>query len=319
MVIGTRTGSKPGGLLAPRHMTLTRREAIAGYIFLLPWIVGFVWFTLGPFVWSFFLSLTDYSGAGAPHFIGLGNYKAMLFNDPLFPKSLRVTAVYSALAVPLGLVLALGLALLLNQRIRGLNIWRTLYYLPSLVTAAAVALLWQYMFNEQFGLINSVLTGAHLPSVPWLDSEFWIIPALVLASLWGFGNAMLIFLGGLQGIPQELYEAAAIDGASAWRKFWHITLPMLSPTIFYNLIFGIIGSFQVFTLVFLLTGGVGTSVGGPNYASYVYALYIYQTAFAYGRLGYAAALGWALFALILVLTLIVFRSARFWVFYAGER
>src|SRR5262249_1578515 len=157
----------------------------------------------------------------------------------------------------------------------------------------AVALLWQYMFNEQFGLINAVLTALHLPSVPWLTDEFWIMPALIIASLWGIGGGMLIYLGGLQSIPTELYEAAGIDGAATWRKFWHVTIPLLSPTIFYNLIFGIIGSFQVFTLVFLLTGGVGSgSVGGPNYASYVYSIYIYQTAFQFGRLGYSAGLGW---------------------------
>ena len=168
---------------------------------------------------------------------------------------------------------------------------------------------------------NAMLNLVHLPSVPWLSSEFWVIPSLVIASLWGVGGGMLIFLGGLQGIPTELYEAAMIDGAGAWRKFRHVTIPMLSPTIFYNLIFGIIGSFQVFVLVFLLTGGAasGGNPGGPNYASYVFSIYIYQTAFQFGRLGYAAALGWVLFALILALTLIVFRSARFWVFYAGER
>jgi multiple sugar transport system permease protein len=223
-------------------------------------------------------------------------------------------------SVPLGLVFALAIALLLNQRVRFLSVWRTIYYLPSLVTGAAVALLWQFMFNEQFGVINSVLSAVHLPSVPWLSSEFWIIPALIVASLWGSTGGMLIFLGGLQGIPTELYEAAMIDGANAWRKFWHVTIPMLSPTIFYNLIFGIIGSFQVFSLFFLLTGGIGSmNVGGPNYASYMYAIYIYQTAFAFGRLGYAAGLGWILFALVLVLTMFVFRSARLWVFYAGQR
>jgi multiple sugar transport system permease protein len=303
-----------------RPSRLARREAIAGYIFLLPWIIGFLWFTLGPVVGSFWLSLTDYSGAQAPKFIGLGNYQQMLTNDALFWQSLKVTTIFTACSVPLGLCLSLAVALLLNQKVRFLTVWRTIYYLPSLVTGVAVALLWQYMFNEQFGLINAVLSALHLPSVPWLTDEFWIMPSLIIASLWGIGGGMLIYLGGLQNIPTELYEAAGIDGAATWRKFWHVTIPLLSPTIFYNLIFGIIASFQVFTLVFLLTGGVGSgSVGGPNYASYVYSIYIYQTAFQFGRMGYSAGLGWVLFALVLVLTLVVFRSARHWVFYAGER
>lgn len=298
---------------------MARREAVAGYLFLLPWIIGFLWFTLGPVIGSLWLSLTDYSGGNAPTFIGLRNYKEMLFNDTLFWKSLKVTTIFTLSSVPLGLALSLAIALLLNQKVRFVSVWRTIYYLPSLVTGAAVALLWQYMFNEQFGLINSVFTALHLPSVPWLSDEFWIMPSLVLASLWGIGGGMLIYLGGLQGIPTELYEAAMIDGANTWRKFWRITIPMLSPTIFYNLIFGIIGSFQVFALVFLLTGGIGGSVGGPNYASYVYGIYIYQTAFQFGRLGYSAGLGWVLFALVLLLTLLVFHSARYWVFYSGER
>lgn len=302
-----------------RPSRMARREAVAGYLFLLPWIIGFLWFTLGPVIGSLWLSLTDYSGGNAPTFIGLRNYKEMLFNDTLFWKSLKVTTIFTLSSVPLGLALSLAIALLLNQKVRFVSVWRTIYYLPSLVTGAAVALLWQYMFNEQFGLINSVFTALHLPSVPWLSDEFWIMPSLVLASLWGIGGGMLIYLGGLQGIPTELYEAAMIDGANTWRKFWRITIPMLSPTIFYNLIFGIIGSFQVFALVFLLTGGIGGSVGGPNYASYVYGIYIYQTAFQFGRLGYSAGLGWVLFALVLLLTLLVFRSARYWVFYSGER
>ncbi len=304
-----------------RKLTLARREAIAGYIFLLPWIAGFLWFGLGPLVASFVLSLTNFNGGtSSVAFIGLHNYAEMLTDDSLFWQSLKVTAIFATASVPLGLVFALAIALLLNTKVRFLAAWRTIYYMPSLVTGAAVALLWQYMYNEQFGAINSVLTAIHMPAVPWLSDEFWIMPALILASVWGATSGMLIFLGGLQGIPTELYEAAMIDGAGAWRKFRTITIPLLSPTIFYNLIFGIIGNFQVFALVYLLTsGGITGTPGGPNYASYVYAIYIYNTAFRFGRIGYAAGLGWFLFALILVLTLLVFRSARSWVFYAGER
>jgi len=301
-----------------RRSALARREAVYGYIFLLPWLVGFLWFTAGPVLASLGLSLTDYSAGNGPvHLVGLSNYAQMLGKDQLFWQSLKVTAIYSALAVPLGLVFSLCIALLLNQRVRLLPVWRTLFYLPSLIMGVAQGLLWQFMFNEQFGFINEVLNSLNLSSIPWLSSESWIIPTLVLATLWGSTSGMLIFLGGLQGIPTELYEAGAIDGAGVWRKFWNVTLPLLTPTIFYNLIFGIISSFQVFTLIYVVTSNGGT-VGGPNYASYAWSVYIYQTAFQFGRIGYAAGLGWVLFALILLLTLGVFRSARRWVFYVGE-
>lgn len=280
--------------------------------------IGFLWFTLGPLIASLVLNLTNYNGSSGS-LVGLDNYHQLLFNDSLFRQSLKVTGIYVVFSVPLGLAFSLVIALLLNQRVRFLPFWRTIYYLPALVTGAALALLWQFMFNEQFGLINSVLANLHIPAVPWLSDEFWVLPSLILAGLWGSTSGMLIFLSGLQGIPTELYEAAMIDGAGTMRKFWSITIPLLTPTILYNLIFGIINSFQVFILVFLITGGIGGAVGGPNYASYVYAIYIFQTAFSYGRFGYSAALGWALFALILALTLVVFRSARSWVFYAGGR
>lgn len=315
-VTGTR--ALPGRRPSRLGSKLARREAIVGYIFLLPWAIGFLWFTLGPLIASLLLSLTNYNGSSGS-FVGLDNYHQMLFNDSLFRQSLKVTGIYVVFSVPLGLAFSLVIALLLNQRVRFLPFWRTIYYLPALVTGAALALLWQFMFNEQFGLINSVLANLHIPAVPWLSDEFWVLPSLILAGLWGSTSGMLIFLSGLQGIPTELYEAAMIDGAGTLRKFWSITIPLLTPTILYNLIFGIINSFQVFILVFLITGGIGGAVGGPNYASYVYAIYIFQTAFSYGRFGYSAALGWALFALILALTLVVFRSARSWVFYAGGR
>jgi multiple sugar transport system permease protein len=302
-----------------RFSTLAAREAIAGYIFLLPWLIGFLWFVLGPVLVALFLSFTDYGSGGPFHWISLANFHDIITNDPLFPQSLRVTALFTGLTVPLGLCLSLSLALLLNQRVRALALWRTIFYLPSLVTGAAIAILWQYMFNEQFGLLNSVLNTLNINSIPWLSSEGWVIPSLVIASLWGSTNGMLVFLGGLQSIPTELYEAAMIDGGGALRKFIHITLPLLTPTIFFNLVLGIINSFQVFTLVFVLTSSaLGGTVGGPNYASYVYSIYIYQTAFQNSRLGYAAALGWLLFAVVLALTAVIFRTSRYWVFYAGD-
>jgi multiple sugar transport system permease protein len=309
----------PSRVKRPLFSTLAGREAIMGYIFLLPWLIGFLWFVLGPVVVALGMSFTDFSGGGAFHWIGFTNYHEMFASDGLFPQSLKVTALFTVLTVPLGLCLSLSIALLLNQKVHFLPIWRTIFYLPSLVTGAAIALLWQFMFNEQFGLLNSVLNSLNIQSIPWLSSENWVIPALVLASLWGSTNGMLVFLGGLQSIPTELYEASMLDGAGAWRKFRHVTFPLLTPAIFYNLILGIINSFQVFTLVYVLTLGVnGGAVGGPNYASYVYSIYIYQTAFQFSRLGYAAALGWILFAIVLALTATAFRSSRYWVFYAGD-
>jgi multiple sugar transport system permease protein len=317
------TAGTPGAAASnPRRpaFTMVRREAAAGYVFLLPWLIGFLWFVLGPVLVALGMSFTDYGGgSSALHFIGLANYHDMLSSDPLFRQSLKVTALFTALTVPLGLCLSLGIAVLLNQKVRLLPVWRTIFYLPSLVTGAAIALLWQFMFNEQFGLLNSVLNTFNIQGVPWLSSEDWVIPSLVIASLWGSTNGMLVFLSGLQAIPTDLYEASMLDGAGALRRFQHVTLPLLTPTIFYNLILGIITSFQVFTLVFVLTTGMnGGSVGGPNYASYVYSIYIYQTAFQFNRLGYASALGWALFVVVLLLTVAIFRSARYWVFYPGD-
>ena len=319
MGVGETTGMAAANTKRPAF-TMARREAITGYVFLLPWLIGFLWFVLGPVLVALGMSFTDYTGGGtALHFVGLANYHDLLSIDPLFRQSLKVTALFTALTVPLGLCLSLGIAVLLNQKVRLLPLWRTIFYLPSLVTGAAIALLWQFMFNEQFGLLNSVLNTFNIQGAPWLSSEDWVIPSLVIASLWGSTNGMLVFLSGLQAIPTELYEASMLDGAGALRKFWHITIPLLTPTIFYNLILGIITSFQVFTLVFVLTTGMnGGSVGGPNYASYVYSIYIYQTAFQFNRLGYAAALGWALFIVVLLLTVAIFRSARYWVFYPGD-
>jgi multiple sugar transport system permease protein len=235
-----------------------------------------------------------------------------MLRDPFFWQSLRVTVTYTVLAVPLGLVAGLAVAMLLNQKIKGLSIYRTIYYLPSLVGGVAVSLLWMWIFNPQFGVLNWLLSLVGIKGPQWIFSQHWVIPSFVLMSLWGIGGGMIIYLAGLQGIPTDLYDAAAIDGAGSVRTFRSVTLPMLTPVLFFNLVIGIIGSFQIFTQAFVMTSG------GPNNASLFYVLYLYQNAFQYFYMGYASALAWVLFLIVVVLTALVFRSSPMWVFYEGE-
>jgi multiple sugar transport system permease protein len=299
-------------LPARRRSRLARQEAIAFYLFVAPWIIGFLVFTAGPVVASAYLSLTQYDIANPPVFIGLGNYVA-LARDPLFWKSLSVTTSYAILALPLGLVASIALALLLNLRLPGLSIWRTIYYLPSVTSGVAVALLWQWIFQPTFGLLNVVLYQVfHVVGPQWLYDSNWVIPAFVIMSLWSVGGSMLIYLGGLQNIPTQLYEAAEIDGAGTWARLWHITLPMLTPVILFNLILGIIGVFSYFTNAYVMTQG------GPNYASYFYLLALYQNAFEFLKMGVASAQAWIFFVIVLVLTIITLKSANYWVYYEGK-
>jgi ABC-type sugar transport system permease subunit len=291
-----------------------RLERRWGILMALPAMLGFLIFTIGPMVASFFFSLTDWTIGGSPSFIGLGNYHTLV-HDELFWKSLTVTTYYTVGAVPLILVLGFCLALLLNQKVRGLSLWRTIYYLPTLVPAIASAVLWIWIFNPDFGLFNSVLRVLGAPTSQWIYSEGSAVPSLVIMSTWGFGNAMVIFLAGLQGVPRHLYEAVSIDGGGVWQRFRHVTLPMMTPTIFYNLVTGVIGTFQVFNLAYVMTQG------GPNNATLFYIYYLYRTAFTESAMGYASALAWVLFMVIMVITLALFRNARRWVYYemAGAR
>ncbi|REF35976.1 carbohydrate ABC transporter permease [Thermasporomyces composti] len=280
----------------------------------MPAILGFLIFTIGPMLASFFFSLTDWTIGGSPSFIGLDNYRT-LWNDELFWKSLFVTTYYTLGSVPLVLVLGFVLALLLNQKVRWLSFWRTIYYLPTLVPAIASAVLWIWIFNPDFGLLNSLLRQAGLPTSQWIYSETAVIPSMIIMSSWGFGNAMVIFLAGLQGVPRHLYEAVSIDGGGAWQRFRHVTLPMMTPTIFYNLVTGVIGTFQVFNQAYVMTQG------GPNNASLFYIYYLYRTAFTESEMGYASALAWVLFMIIVLVTFALFQNARRWVYYemAGAR
>ncbi len=299
--------------MAARRISLSKREAIEGYVFLLPWIIGFLLFSLGPILASVYLSFTRYRGAGMPEWIGIANFQKMFTADHLFWQSLKVTAIYAVGYLPLGLVFGFSIALLMNQRAHGISVFRTIYYTPAVVSGAAVAILWSFVFHRDFGVLNSILAWFGVNPIAWLSNERYVLPAFIIMGLWGVGGGMIVYLSGLQAIPTELYEAASIDGANSWRRFWSITIPLMTPTIFFNLITGLIGTLQIFSTAYIMTQG------GPNYATYFYSLNIYNTTFRSLNFGYAAALAWMLFILILVLTLLVFRSSRHWVYYAGEK
>ncbi|MEM3423946.1 MAG: sugar ABC transporter permease [Nitrososphaeria archaeon] len=295
-------------------MTLTLKKIIlknVGYLFILPWLIGLFAFTIGPISSSLIFSLYDYDAVTRFNFIGLENY-INIFRDPLFYKSLRNTAYYSFLGIPLSMVISLILAILLNQKIKLIGFFRSLCYLPSTLSGAAVSLLWMWVFNSDFGVLNLTLRIFGINGPKWLNSEEWVIPAFVLMGLWGIGNTVVIFLAGLQGIPDVYYEAALIDGANRWILFWKITLPLMSPTIFFTLVMGIIGSFQIFTPAYIMTNG------GPNNASLFYVLHLYNNAFLYLKMGYGCALAWILFIIILALVSLIIKSTPLWVYYESE-
>jgi len=289
--------------------SVKRRKALEGYLFASPWIAGFLLFTAGPMIASLALSFCKYDILTTLKWIGLENYR-YLFGAQLFWTALYNTVYWVVFGVPLRLAMALLLALLMNRKLRGTPLFRTIFYVPSVVSGVALAMLWVWLFDPSVGLINTFLRmlGAANPPL-WLGSEQWSKPALIIMSLWGVGGTMVIFLAGLQDIPEQLYEAAEIDGAGAWHKFRTITIPLLTPSIFFNLIMGIINSFQVFTQAYVMTRG------GPLYSTYFYVLYIYDEGFQYMHMGYASALAWILLLIILTLTLIQFYFSRRWVVY----
>jgi multiple sugar transport system permease protein len=288
------------------------REARWGIFFVTPWVIGFVIFTLGPVVASLGLSFMDYELISAPTWRGLGNYVELLSRDRLFGLSLYNTVYYTLFSVPLGLLAAFMLALLLNVKLPGMNIYRTVFYLPAVTSGVAVSLLWIWLFNPQFGLINHLLRSIGLPGPGWLVDEAWSKPAFILMSIWGVGGTAVIFLAGLQGVPRSLYEAAEIDGANTLQRFRHVTIPMMTPVIFFNMIVGIIGSFQVFTSAYVMTQG------GPRESTLFYVLYLFRQGFKLLRMGYAASMAWILFIIIIILTLIQLRLSTRWVYYESE-
>lgn len=291
---------------------LRRREELIGYLFASPIIVGLLVFAAYPFLASIYYSLNDYNVIQPPYWTGLQNYQSLL-SDPLFWLSLANTAIYSAVSIPLGLVFGLGLALLLRQKLRSIGFFRALVYLPSIVPTVAGTILWLWILNPQYGVIDNALGALGITGPDWINDPVWTKPALILMSLWGVGPTAIIFLAGLQDIPESLYEAAEIDGAGRLASFRHVTLPLVTPTLFFNLILGIIGALQVFNQPFIF-GGNG---GGPENSILMYVVYIYQTAFRDFQMGYASALALVLFVVILALTLLVMWSSRRWVYYEG--
>ena len=301
---------------ARRPLGLRGKEAIAGYLLISPWLLGLIMFIAGPMISSGYLSFTRYDIVNTPEWVGFKNFVDMFTKDRLFWPSLMLTFRYALILVPAALISSLFAAILLNQGLRATPIYRTLFFLPHLTPIVAAAVLWGWLFNPDVGPINyfirTVTNSSEAPG--WFRDPQWALTGLIIMAMWGAigGNSMLIFLAGLQGVPQELYEAAAIDGAGPWAKFRNVTLPLLTPTIFFNMVLGIIGALKVFAAAFVATAG------GPAYATWFYALHIYTRAFRYFEMGYASALAWFFFFILLVLTYIQFRGSRRWVYYAGE-
>jgi multiple sugar transport system permease protein len=296
----------------PMRLSMRQRRNLAGYLFISPVVLGYLIWVAGPMIIAIWLSLTEWDMLRPATFVGLSNYQTMIHDD-LFWKSLGVTFYFTLVSVPLSLAFSFALALLVNVNVRGIAIFRMLFYLPSIVPLVVSAVLWLWIFNSELGLLNALFRWVGLPKVLWLQDSNWSIPALVIMSLWSVGGSMVIFLAGLQGIPVHLYEAAEIDGANYWQRFWNVTIPMMSPVIFFNLVIGLIAALQNFVPGYLMTQG------GPQNSTLFYGLYIFRSAFRDFKMGYAAALSWVLFAIVLVLSVFVFRYLGRLVYYEEGR
>ena len=296
-----------------RMGVIERREARAGLLFVLPWLLSLLIFTTYPVLAAFYFSFTDYNIVQPPHWVGLQNYRTMFTTDPAFWLSVKNSAYYALISVPLGLIVSLLLALVLNMRARGIGVYRTLFYLPALAPPVAGTIIFILMFDPDNGVINALLQKLGLPAPGWFADPAWAKPGLIILSLWGLGSQALIFLAGLKEVPQSLLEAAEIDGAGPWQRLLHVTLPLLSPVILFNLVMGIIGSFQVFTQALV----IGGTTGKPLESTLMFMVHIYRNAFRYFAMGYASALSVVLFLAILAITLVIFRTAGVWVYYEG--
>lgn len=286
-----------------------RREALEGYLGILPWVIGFLAFTLGPMLASIYFSLTQWDIVRTPIWIGMTNYIKLFTDDPLFYTAIKVTFTYVLLSVPLKLITGLGLSLLLNLKVRGMNVFRTIFYIPAVLSGVAVALMWIWIMHPEMGVVNMILARFGIQGPMWFWAPETALISVVIMALWYVGGDAVIYLAGLQNIPPHLYEAAEIDGASRWHKFRSVTLPLLTPTLFLQLVTGLIGAFQVFTAVYVITKG------GPLKATFFYMLYLYQTAFEDYNMGYASALAWILTIIIVTCSIVVFRTSTRWVYY----
>lgn len=298
---------------SPRPVgALSRQQSRWGHTFVAPAVIGFAVFTVGPMLASLVIGLTDWSIGSRPQFVGTQNYEAVVA-DPRFAASLKATFLYAAIAVPGTVVVAFFVAVLMNRVQRGRGFFRTVFYLPVLVPPVATAVLWLWMFDPSSGLLNSALRAVGLPTSQWIYGESSALPSIALVAVWGFGNMALIFLAALQGVPKELVEAAEMDGAGALGRTWHITLPQISPIVLFNLITGLIAAVQNFDSAYIITNG------GPNDATLFYVFYLYTKAFTEGQLGYASAMAWILFVVIVAATVLLFRTARYWVHTEGSK
>jgi multiple sugar transport system permease protein len=304
---------QPATATKRRWLTQRRIEAIEGYLLASPWFLGLAVLTVVPFFLSIYYSFTDYEIIKEPSFVGLKNYIKLFTADTQFWKALGNTGFMVFIGVPFHMVIGLGVAMLLNQRVYGLPFYRTFFFLPSQVSGVALAYLWGWMLHPQFGLTSIVLKLSGVQAPNFLQDPNWVKPAFVFLGIWGVGTTMIIWLAGLQGIPETFYEAAQVDGAGRLRQLFSITIPLLTPTIFFVAVTGIIGTFQIFTQAYVITNG------GPNDATLFYALLIYRHAFQYFNMGYAAALAWVLFIIVMVLTLVQLKLGRRWVYYEAER
>ncbi len=295
-----------------RMNPLARREALEGYLALLPWAIGFIAFTAFPIVVTIYLSLTEWAIVRPPVLIGLANYERMFTSDPLFWQALRVTLLYVVISLPLKLVLGLGLALLLNAKVRGMNFYRTVFYFPAVISGVAVSLMWMWLLQPDTGVVNVLLGSIGVKGPNWFWDRHWALPSVAMMSVWRVGGAAIIYLAGLQNIPPHLYEAAKIDGANRWRSFWGITLPLLTPTLFFQLVIELIDSFKIFTEAFVITQG------GPLKATYFYLWYFYEEAFRNFNMGYASALALLLTVIIVTTTFFVNYTSKRWVYYENE-
>ena len=298
--------------LFTNNISKEKRETILGWVMVSPFLIGFVFLTAIPMIASFVISFSEWDMLSNPEWIGFDNYKKLFFEDALALHSLNITILFTIVSIPLNILFGLALAMLLNTSIRGLAIFRTIFYLPAILSGVAVALMWRWIFSTEFGLLNALISMIGIEGPAWLTDRIWVLPSFVIMRLWSVGGGMIIYLAGLQSIPTNLYEAADIDGANWWHKTRFITLPLLSPTIFFQLIVGFIFSMQIFTEAFIMTNG------GPADASLFYLLYLYRQAFQYFDMGYASALAWVLFVVILFLTIVMFKTSRFWVYYEAE-
>ena len=299
--------------MKPTKLSKSRKqEQLWGYLFILPWLVGFAFFWLGPIIASFFLSFFEWPILASPKWTGIENYQRLIA-DPLFWRSLKVTITYIAVVVPGTLIFGFFSALLLNQKLRGLTWFRTIFYAPVVVSGVIMAVAWLWLLDPDVGFVNYILRSAFGVEGPrWVSTTDWALPSIIILSFWRLGTTMVIFLAGLQGIPNQLYEAAEIDGAGKLAQLFHIMIPMLSPVILFNIFMLFIESFQVFTPVYVMTGG------GPHYATLLYVLYFYEQGFVYLRLGYASTLAWVFFLLMLLFTVALLKTSRHWVYYLGE-